>query len=250
MCTRKPVVIEIYNTAVIRDVNYALRLSDNTWFADVKVFLETQVDSADGVSFDGYLTIEITDLLDVPIRSQISVRNLKSNEFKHIESFNVSASKVQLWWPNGYGAQKLYTLTATWQAENYDVSTNKIINVPSVYSSSAKSVRVGFRTIEIIETALDRGKTFYFEVNGIPIFMKGTNWIPSSILPEKSFDSINVEYLLKAVKNAHMNMIRVWGGGIYETDQFYDFADELGILIWQDMMFACAMYPVFDEFME
>lgn len=235
---------------MIRDVNYALRLSDNTWFVDVKVFLETQIDKTDGVSFDGYLTIDITDLLDAPIRAHISVRNLKSDEFQHIQSLNVSAAKVQLWWPNGYGDQKLYKLTATWQAENYDVSTNNVINVPNLYSSSSKSVRIGFRTIDIIETPLDSGKSFYFKVNAIPIFMKGTNWIPSSILPEKSFDAATVKHLLTAVKHAHMNMIRVWGGGIYETDLFYDLADELGILIWQDMMFACAMYPVFDEYLE
>lgn len=82
------------------------------------------------------------------------------------------------------------------------------------------------------------------------MFMKGTNWIPSHILPEKSFDTVKMRRLLNAVTDAHMNMIRVWGGGIYESDQFYDIADELGILVWQDMMFACAMYPVFDEFKE
>lgn len=80
--------------------------------------------------------------------------------------------------------------------------------------------------------------------------MKGTNWIPSHILPEKSFDTEKVRFLLGTVRDAHMNMIRVWGGGIYETDYFYDLADEYGILIWQDMMFACAMYPVFEEFLE
>lgn len=82
------------------------------------------------------------------------------------------------------------------------------------------------------------------------MFMKGTNWIPSQILPEKTFDEVKVRRLLNAVKDSHMNMIRIWGGGIYESDEFYDIADELGILIWQDMMFACAMYPVFDEFKE
>lgn len=79
--------------------------------------------------------------------------------------------------------------------------------------------------------------------------MKGTNWIPAHILPEHSFDRSKVDHLLTAMADAHMNMARVWGGGIYETDYFYDRADELGILIWQDMMFACAMYPVFDDFL-
>lgn len=82
------------------------------------------------------------------------------------------------------------------------------------------------------------------------MFMKGTNWIPSHILPEKSFNQETVHQLLSSVQDAHMNMIRVWGGGIYETDYFYDLADEFGILIWQDMMFACAMYPAFESFLE
>lgn len=79
--------------------------------------------------------------------------------------------------------------------------------------------------------------------------MKGTNWIPLHILPEKSANKTQIEYYFKAMKMAHMNMIRVWGGGLYESDDFYNLADEYGILIWQDMMFACAMYPVFDEFL-
>lgn len=80
--------------------------------------------------------------------------------------------------------------------------------------------------------------------------MKGTNWIPAHILPEKSFDTEKIRFLMQSVRDSHMNMIRIWGGGIYETDYLYDLADEYGILIWQDMMFACAMYPVFDEFLE
>lgn len=79
--------------------------------------------------------------------------------------------------------------------------------------------------------------------------MKGTNWIPLHILPEKSANKSRLEFYFKTMKSSHMNMIRVWGGGIYESDYFYNLADEYGILIWQDMMFACAMYPVFDEFL-
>ena len=80
--------------------------------------------------------------------------------------------------------------------------------------------------------------------------MKGSNWIPSNILPEKSFDEENVHYLMNAMKEAHLNMVRVWGGGVYESDYFYKLADSMGILIWQDMMFACAMYPTYPEFIE
>lgn len=83
----------------------------------------------------------------------------------------------------------------------------------------------------------------------MPIFMKGTNWIPSHILPEKSFDQEKVTHLLRSLADANMNMIRVWGGGLYESDMFYELADREGILIWHDMMFACAMYPADDQFL-
>lgn len=79
--------------------------------------------------------------------------------------------------------------------------------------------------------------------------MKGSNWIPADILPERGADKRRVKHLLRAARDAHMNMLRVWGGGVYESDYFYELADEYGILIWHDLMFACAMYPVFDAFL-
>lgn len=80
--------------------------------------------------------------------------------------------------------------------------------------------------------------------------MKGSNWIPSHILPERANNPQTIRRLLLAAREAHMNMLRVWGGGIYESDEFYAIADELGILIWQDMMFACAMYPASANFLK
>lgn len=93
------------------------------------------------------------------------------------------------------------------------------------------------------------GNTFYFRVNGIPIFAKGSNYIPLNILPEKGQDKKLIESLLQSVRDSHMNMIRVWGGGVYESDYFYQKADELGIMIWQDFMFACALYPTRKDFL-
>lgn len=80
--------------------------------------------------------------------------------------------------------------------------------------------------------------------------MKGSNWIPTHILPERANDQRTMRGLMHAVRDAHMNMLRVWGGGIYESEEFYALADELGILIWQDMMFACAMYPANANFLK
>ena len=106
--------------------------------------------------------------------------------------------------------------------------------------------RVGFRTVELVQEPLSQGLSFYFKINNKPIFMKGSNWIPAHVIP--TLNTRDQYYdLLYSAREAHMNMLRVWGGGIYELDSFYDIADELGILIWQDFMFACSMYPADQE---
>lgn len=87
-------------------------------------------------------------------------------------------------------------------------------------------------------------------MNGVEIFAKGTNSIPINILPELSQNETTIRFLLQSAKDTHMNMIRVWGGGSYEADVFYNIADEMGIMIWQDFMFACAMYPTDDVFLK
>lgn len=96
----------------------------------------------------------------------------------------------------------------------------------------------------------NNGLTFYISVNHVPVFMKGSNWIPSHILPERANNPRTIRRLLTDVRDAHMNMLRVWGGGLYESDELYALADEMGILIWQDMMFACAMYPAYPAFLK
>ena len=86
------------------------------------------------------------------------------------------------------------------------------------------------------------GESFYFEVNGIPMFAKGANYIPDdALLP--CITTERYKTLFRDMKEANMNMVRIWGGGTYEDDRFYDLADENGILVWQDFMFACTAYP-------
>lgn len=119
---------------------------------------------------------------------------------------------------------------------------------------SEKEIKFGFRTIELIQEPvtkgnLDEGVSFNFRINGIDLFAMGSNWIPSNILPEYSNDFEYIRYLLQSTKDANMNMLRVWGGGMYESDEFYRLADEMGIMIWHDFMFACALYPTDEEFL-
>jgi beta-mannosidase len=112
-----------------------------------------------------------------------------------------------------------------------------------------RATRIGLRTIEVVHERDKDGKSFLVKVNGAPVFMKGANWIPAdSFVTRVTVD--RYRFLLQSAVDANMNMLRVWGGGIYEDDRFYDLADELGLLIWQDFMFACSMYPGDEPFVE
>ncbi|XP_063985342.1 beta-mannosidase isoform X2 [Diachasmimorpha longicaudata] len=146
----------------------------------------------------------------------------------------IPESKISRWWPSGYGDQNLYKLNITLMTPSH---------------SECKIRSVGFRTIKLVQEPLKKGLTFYFKVNDVPIFAKGTNMIPSSILTGESNRRIASNYLLTHMKMTHQNMVRLWGGGIYESDDFYDSADTYGIMIWQDFMFACAMYPTTPDFL-
>jgi beta-mannosidase len=144
-------------------------------------------------------------------------------------------ARPELWWPNGHGAQPRYTL---------DISLER-----AQEQLDRRSMRLGLRRIEVVQEPLDEepGTTFLFRVNGTPIFCGGANWIPADsfttrVTPER------YRALLQQAADANMNMLRIWGGGIYEADQFYELCDELGLLVWQDFMFACGIYPAVDWF--
>ena len=143
--------------------------------------------------------------------------------------------KPELWWPVGLGAQKLYTL-----------ETKLVFDGAP---RGERRTRIGLRTIEVVHERDKEGKSFVIKVNGAPVFMKGANWIPAdSFVTRMTTD--RYRFLLQSAVEANMNMLRIWGGGIYEDDRFYDLADELGLLIWQDFMFACSMYPGDEPFVE
>jgi len=139
----------------------------------------------------------------------------------------------QLWWPNGMGAQPLYNLV-----------TELIDAHGCILDSNTK--RIGLRTCELVREPDAFGESFRFRVNGRDVFIKGANWIPCDIFPSR-VEAGTYRHLLESSARAHMNMIRVWGGGIYEHETFYDLCDELGLLVWQDFMFACSAYPGFDD---
>ena len=172
------------------------------------------------------------ELNGVPIKTEL--QNLDSGINTLAIPFSIENPKR--WWPNGMGDQHLYKVTA-----NISSSSSK--------QSDSQSRVIGLREIELVQEADSIGSSFYFKVNGIPTFMKGANYIPQDVfLPRVG----NTEYdhILSSAKTANMNMLRVWGGGIYENDKFYDKCDSLGLLVWQDFMFACAMFPGDSSFLE
>ncbi len=140
---------------------------------------------------------------------------------------------VELWWPAGYGAQPLYDLAVT-------------LRVPGSQLAAAGRLdewhgRVGFRTVDLDTSSDENGRRFTFVVNGVPVVVRGANWIPDDCFVSRIDRSRYAARLQDAV-DANMNLLRVWGGGIYESEDFYDVADEIGLLVWQDFLFACAAY--------
>lgn len=144
----------------------------------------------------------------------------------------VTIEKPDLWWTHDLGEQALTAFKLTLITENNSVS---------------KEVAVGLRSIKLVREKDRKGETFFFNLNGLPLFIKGANHIPlDTFIPE--IEETRYKKEIEHAKDANMNMLRVWGGGIYEQKAFYQACDKEGILVWQDFMFACSMYPATKEF--
>ncbi len=135
---------------------------------------------------------------------------------------------VKLWWPAGYGEQPIYTV--------------KVVISASGEILHEAEIATAVRKVELLQEGDAEGRSFVFKINGVPIFFKGANWIPSdSFLPRQTRQ--NYSHLLDMAVSANMNMLRVWGGGVYESHDFYSLCDQKGIAVWQDFMFSCGEYP-------
>jgi beta-mannosidase len=151
-------------------------------------------------------------------------------KFKRGQDFQSVLMRIDrpfLWWPKGYGVQYLYDLDVELFAEDKPID--------------CRSQKIGIRTIRLIR-ADAAGPTFQFEVNGQSVYIKGADWIPAALAPGR-MAAEDYEHLLKMAVDVNINMLRVWGGGYYENTEFYGICDRLGILVWQDFLFACAYYP-------
>ncbi|ELK06379.1 beta-mannosidase isoform X1 [Pteropus alecto] len=228
----KDVRIEAYNICHLNDFTFS-PIYDNhaqEWNLEIESFFD--VVSSKPVS--GQVIVEIPKLQT----QQTYSIELQPGE-KIVELF-VKINKnitVETWWPHGHGSQTGYNMTIHF---NLDRGLK-----------FKKSAKVYFRTVELIEEPIQGspGLSFYFKINGFPIFLKGSNWIPADSFQDRVTSDV-LWLLLQSVVDANMNTLRVWGGGIYEQDEFYELCDELGIMVWQDFMFACALYPTDESFMD
>jgi len=208
---------------------------------DQVFYRQTSLDEKEAnLHFSCKVTAETPGKANIEIRSTdnepvlLASKTIMLNTGENYLDLEFIIPNPERWWPNGLGTPHLYTLTA-------------IITKGS--KSTQYTNRIGLRNIELIREPDDFGESFYFKVNGIPVFMKGANYIPQDNFLNHVM-STEYDHLIQSVKDANMNMLRVWGGGIYEMDYFYDLCDENGILVWQDFMFACSMYPGNPAFLE
>jgi beta-mannosidase len=159
--------------------------------------------------------------------------NVKLTEGISTYSVDFKIDHPKLWWTNGLGEPNLYIITGK-------LAIGKQV--------TQKTERIGIRTLELVRDQDSTGTSFYFKLNGVPVFMKGANYIPNDVFPARVTDKM-YQNVIQTAKTSNFNMLRVWGGGIYEYDRFYDLCDENGILVWQDFMFACAMFPGDEAFL-
>jgi beta-mannosidase len=146
----------------------------------------------------------------------------------------VRVDRPQRWYPNGYGSQPLY---------RYELALGGSEGKAAIAKASA---RTGLRSIELRRDPDDKGRSFYFAVNGIPVFAKGANTIPFDMFQPR-VSKAQLRRVLQSARDANMNFLRSWGGGYYESEDFFDLADELGLLVWQDFMFGGGMPPAYDD---
>ncbi|KAG7088707.1 hypothetical protein E1B28_012677 [Marasmius oreades] len=178
------------------------------------------------------------------IREEVAPLSLTTEEVRDAVKWEFTTEEISLWWPVGYGDQALYEL----KVDMLDDTDNLL---------STLTKRIGFRTVELIQRPLSepdqygQGSTFFFRVNNTPIFAVGSNWIPAdNFLTTVSKD--RYRDWMKLARDGGQNMVRVWGGGVYEDEALVDACDEFGLLLWHDFQFACGVYPgaQFPEFVE
>jgi beta-mannosidase len=225
----KPIKLSVWNDVKILSVHHQLNTFSDS-LAKVNFIIETFCEKAGDYTFK---------LLDQTAQSNSeeskeTLKTIKLNAGVNADTLKLNLNQPKLWWCNGLGESYLYDFQVLLTQKNNTLHTS--------------SLSVGLRTIELVKEMDEEGVSFFFKLNGVPVFIKGANYVPNDVfLREKTKNEIQAE--IDLAKNSHMNMLRVWGGGIYQDEEFFKACDKAGILVWQDLMFACAMYPGDSAFM-
>ena len=222
----RPVYVEAWDNARINDVfirQPEVSKSRASLIGEVEILADKEIDQAN---------VTITEAASGRVLAGQTV-SLQKGINKISLPFSIKSPK--LWWSNGLGEPHLYSFRT-------DLTVNN-------QTSDAWTEEVGLRSLKIVNRPDKDGKTFYVELNGIPVFAKGANYIPQDNFLPRVTPGQYEKTILDAA-NANMNMLRIWGGGTYESDLFYQLCDRYGILVWQDFMFACSLYPAEGELLE
>ena len=215
---------------------------------DVMLNVTAYVRRTPGGVLNGQLAVDVALPTPICVTMSISVPPLSIADSMDMDrlialSFPVVVPNgtYSLWWPNGYGAHPLYNITAA-----LTISSSTAASA----STSLLSRRIGFRRVFLRRLPIEGqpGRTMYFEVNGVPTFDKGSNLVPATAF--HVHESTTTRRTLQSAVEAHQSIIRVWGGGVYETDDAYDYADEVGLFMWQESIFANSFYSALDDFLD
>ncbi len=221
----RPVVLEAWDAARVEDLHILPR-KVTAAAANLTAEVEVVVDR------NSSATILVDNLTDKRLAAK---REVQLTPGSNRLALDFVITRPALWWPNGLGAHPLYSFKA-----------RLLLNGRQV---DERTTRTGVRSLELRQQRDGAGKSFTFVINGVPVFAKGGNWIPADSFPTR-ISKAKYRQLLESVRDANMNMLRVWGGGIYEPSEFYELCDEMGILVWQDFMFGCSMYPGDQAFLD
>jgi len=223
----RSVSLEAHSNIVLHDVHLNTLIEKTDVFLNAKTIIENLHPWSERA---GKMELIITS----PSKKKIIYKiNFDAQVGRSTLICKLKIPNPKLWWPNGMGKQPLYQVTVR------IVCDGKVCD--------RREMNIGLRTVEIDTSATPiAGKRFCIRVNGQDVFCKGGNWIPADAIIAR-VDNKKYEALISEAKNANINMLRIWGGGVYESPDFYDACDRMGILIWQDFMFACSEYPDHDE---
>ena len=219
----RDIELEAYSEAAFEDIRIDQLHSENT----VKLSLHTKLQMLEEKAY----MIQVRALN--PEGEVISNESSQAKQADTLQELTIHNPK--LWWPNGFGEQPLYTI----QIEL--LSDERVID--------QKEYTIGLRTLTVSQEKDEWGSEFSFQINGVKIFTKGANYIPEDCIYSR-ITAERIEYLVKSSVRANYNCLRVWGGGYYPSDMFYQLCDQYGLIVWQDLMYACNVYDVTEEFEE